>query len=112
MNSEKRQKVIRTIKTALLAVAITFLLVFMVAENKKNTAKSNSREVHTLEQKISKLETALRESASWRSEMLSESKKTNRTLRMMLSELRGIHNDCQRNATENFLHPQRNHNAR
>lgn len=103
MESVEKHALWIKIKTALLAVAITFLLVFMVAGDKKNTAKSNSREVHTLEQKISKLETALRENR----EILSESKETNRTLRMMLSELRGIHNDCQRNATDNFLHPPR-----
>ena len=101
MNSEKRQRLVGTIKTALLALIITIFLVVMVAGKRQNAAKRNSAKTHNLEQKVSKLETALRDNQ----EMLRETKEANRNLRDMLSELRGIHNDCQRNATENFLHP-------
>lgn len=91
------------LKTAALALAITLFLVVVIAGNKKNTAKTNSREKRALKQRIYKLETALRENR----EMLNETKEVNRALRAILSELRGIHNDCQKNATENFLHPPR-----
>lgn len=108
MTKEKRQRIMTVLKTAALALAITLFLVVVIAGNKKNTAKTYSREGHALKQRIYKLETALRDNR----EMLDEMKEANRTLREMLSELRGIHNDCQKNATDNFLREHRNQNAR
>lgn len=103
MNSEKRQRLVGTLKTALLALVITLLLVVMVAVSNKNAAKTNSRNENVLEQRISKLETTLRDNH----ETLEETRNTNETLRQILSELRGIHNDCQRNSADSFLHPSR-----
>lgn len=107
MNSEMKQAFWAKLKTVLLALVLTFFLVAVVmghhTENKKGPPKNQS-----MEQRVSKLEAALRDNR----EMLREAKEANRTLREMLSELRGIHNDCQRNATETFLREHRNQNAR
>lgn len=107
MNDENRRRVVRTIKTALLALVITLLLVVMVGSN-RHKPKHAPPKPQNLEQRVSKLEASLRDSR----EMLAEARDANRALREMLSELRGIHNDCQRNATDNFLREHRNQTAR
>lgn len=108
MNSEQRHALWVKIKTALLALLIITLLVLVIQGNKKNSSTNHDVETRALKQALAKLETAEQN----RRDILEEAREENRNLREILSELRGIHNDCQRNATKNFLHPQRNHNAR
>lgn len=101
MNSEQRHALWVKIKTALLALLITTLLVLAIHGNKKDSSANHDAKTGALKQRIAKLEKSLRDNH----EMIDEAREANRALREMLSELRGIRNDCQRNATENFLHP-------
>lgn len=101
MSTEKKQRVWRTVKTALLALVITTLLVLAIHGNKKILQADHDVNNRALKQVLAKLETAEQN----RRELLHEAREENINLREILSELRSIHNDCQRNATENFLHP-------
>lgn len=95
------------IKTMLLALVLTFLFMAIIIGNNSEKKKILPKNQRT-EQRIAKLESALRENR----ELLRETREANRTLREMLSELRGIHNDCQRNTTDSFLREHRNNSAR
>ena len=101
MNNDRKQRIWRFLKTSLLALAITIMLVMLVATSKQKSPKRHLDATRNLEQRISRLETTLSDNR----ELLAETKEANENLRSILSELRGIHNDCQRNVTTNFLHP-------
>lgn len=103
MTNEEKHALWAKIKTAFLALVVTALLVLAIHGNKKNSSTNHDAETGALKQRIAKLKKSLQDNR----ETLRETHEANRTLREMLSELRGIHNDCQRNATENFLHPPR-----
>lgn len=108
MNTERKQRVWRTIKTALLALIITALLVLAIHSNKKILRADHDIETGALKQILAKMEAVDQN----RREILEEAREENRNLREIISELRGIHNDCHRNATESFLREHRNQNAR
>lgn len=107
MNSEMKQAFWAKIKTMLLALVLTFLFVAVVMGNNAEKKKIPPK-TQRMEQRVSRLEASLRDNR----EMLREAEEANRTLREMLSELRGIHNDCQRNMTDSFLREHKNQNAR
>lgn len=107
MEENQKEDLSVFVKTALVALCIIVLLLSLMLSN-RHVPKPADNSAREASQKITLLEKRLADEH----ELLQAAKETNASLRETVSELRGIHNDCQRNATDNFLREHRNQTAR